>query len=472
MRNAILYLICTAMILLFAACQPTPEREFLVNKNEGVVEGALAATPAPTEDQLAYLRSQTPKPYEESIAKKPAYQIWQEDMDYGKTSLHFKNEIEIPDRSTFAVYGLKHFQPTDEFAARFVAYFAGDATGVRGNVMTREQLEQEYLRRLAGDTDPATGETTYPSKEELEQLEKRILEAPYEAYSSFDVNNSEIKLPINGTYKLADGINVVISIDSGVVQFKASDDINGTQPESWVMDGTAILGMPAHALEHVNISKDTALEVAQKTLNDLGISGMDIAETTKSRLMRGSAVLGDPEEKYVYAEGWMVTFVRNNGGYIPMSFEHMYSYTWGESPPDVAVPFTQESIQIFVNENGVQYLHWNSPMEITEVLNENVTLMPFEDIQYWLLRYLKSAIAYRESECSSLNRYVERIALTSCTIPKKDSTGEYILCPIWIVVYSEDGDTLYGRGYFYMAVNAIDGSSVAVTPYWKAPEHQ
>ena len=45
--------VCTvALTLLLAACQPTPEEDIIVNKGDGALEAAIAATAVPSEQPL------------------------------------------------------------------------------------------------------------------------------------------------------------------------------------------------------------------------------------------------------------------------------------------------------------------------------------------------------------------------------------------------------------------------------------
>lgn len=73
-----------------------------------------------------------------------------------------------------------------------------------------------------------------------------------------------------------------------------------------------------------------------------------------------------------------------------------------------------------------------NPMEVAETLNENVTLMPFAEIQSWIRQYLKNELTGFSDEKkkyhmgSDTDDYtVERVLLTSTLLLIKD-TNEYM----------------------------------------------
>ena len=45
-----------------------------------------------------------------------------------------------------------------------------------------------------------------------------------------------------------------------------------------------------------------------------------------------------------------------------------------------APAYPQESIEMDIRDSGVTYMYWSTPSELGRTLNENVTLMPFEQV--------------------------------------------------------------------------------------------
>ena len=52
MTNKRMFLIACAVILLLTACQPTPAEDIIVNRGDGALEEAIAATAVPSEQPL------------------------------------------------------------------------------------------------------------------------------------------------------------------------------------------------------------------------------------------------------------------------------------------------------------------------------------------------------------------------------------------------------------------------------------
>ena len=142
-----------------------------------------------------------------------------------------------------------------------------------------------------------------------------------------------------------------------------------------------------------------------------------------------------------------------------------------DNPPDYTPPWPEEYIEIFVDQNGVQMFCWDSPAEVTEIVSNNVALLPFDQFHQRIKAQLKYKFIWMDEAGYEMKTEVEvtRIVLGLAMISIKDNTEEALLVPAWYVLYDQFDD--YGdedrnsQGYSMvyedaLVINAIDGSII------------
>lgn len=79
-----------------------------------------------------------------------------------------------------------------------------------------------------------------------------------------------------------------------------------------------------------------------------------------------------------------------------------------------------ESIRIYVDETGIKTFEWENPIEIVEVLNQNVLVLNFEEVKERILGYIKYGYSYvaqqfkdMGSELSDQRIKIDKIVLTN-----------------------------------------------------------
>jgi hypothetical protein len=126
----------------------------------------------------------------------------------------------------------------------------------------------------------------------------------------------------------------------------------------------------------------------------------------------------------------------------------------------------QDTITVYVDETGIQFFSWTDPIEVIETLNENVSLLPFEDVK----ERIKSNIKYGYSKSAEdgwangeCDISVDRVMLANVLVPIKDDLQHQTLSPTWLVYYTFYVDyksKVIDEWKSVFAVNAIDGSSI------------
>lgn len=104
-------------------------------------------------------------------------------------------------------------------------------------------------------------------------------------------------------------------------------------------------------------------------------------------------------------------------------------------------------------------LEWRYMYKVNEVTNENVDVLPFEDIQESARKYFKMAFA-GASDPQTKKLLVKEVVLTSAFAQVKDDMEHMYRVPAWAIFYiGDDEEREYGWTSI-MLINAIDGTLI------------
>lgn len=112
-----------------------------------------------------------------------------------------------------------------------------------------------------------------------------------------------------------------------------------------------------------------------------------------------------------------------------------------------------ESIQVVINDDGVQMVYYNAPLEITGVLQENCALLPFEQMMEIARSVMSLKYAYQESRQGEWQCTVTEIRLGYMRIRSKNSPDVYEFVPVWDFFEAQSLNSL-------LTINAIDGTVI------------
>ena len=131
------------------------------------------------------------------------------------------------------------------------------------------------------------------------------------------------------------------------------------------------------------------------------------------------------------------------------------------------------------------HLQWQAPSVLKEELNENVSMLPFEDMMEIFAQQFENNYAHVSeygAEYITKREYtIDRIALNYMTVARRNS-DEYLVVPVWdffssaVYTYSDDYMTEvydhyildennqrivdYGDNFSFLTINAIDGTVI------------
>lgn len=212
----------------------------------------------------------------------------------------------------------------------------------------------------------------------------------------------------------------------------------------------------------MNMTLEEAENLAKKTLADLGLEDA----------VRTSCFVGHYtgfNEKIIGIENseqcYVLYFCRPvNGVPVTYFYDCEGTSTFAES---YAYPWTQEVIEVYVNNHGVVGVMWENAGTLTDTINQNVTLLSWKYIQN---------IAAQQFHRKEIGQYmiggltdeaiikIDKITLGMMRVAKKNTSGEYMYIPVWDFfgdyVYQRDSDSYSERACSMLTINTIDGSII------------
>ncbi len=111
---------------------------------------------------------------------------------------------------------------------------------------------------------------------------------------------------------------------------------------------------------------------------------------------------------------------------------------------------------MFITDEGLLCLGWDSPKETVLVANENVQLLPFEEIRKNMMKIIEFCTA--GSKNSPI--LVKRIVLTTAIAQIPDQGDEAFLVPAWAFFMTSEENERDHITQKVLLVNALDGTMI------------
>ena len=156
------------------------------------------------------------------------------------------------------------------------------------------------------------------------------------------------------------------------------------------------------------------------------------------------------------SKGWLINLGRNDNNSKPVDF---LSYSFVEAlvleDDRYSTPWFNESLAIYITDDGLEMLEWKNPKKITAELNKNIELLPFSEIQESVKKLIASGTKWTAETSFQTELNVFKIFMTYGAIRPKNTNEYRYLLPVWIVEY------VYNRSpgeVCFFAINAVDGT--------------
>lgn len=474
-RVIILCLICTLLL----ACVPTPTEEVVLNKTEGRLEAAITETtlvPAYETEQVELQTGGTepeapqgsdPQPTDEptgtlraALSAPEHYTDAVENKVYGGTlTVQIDADVEIPNVSAVPVFTVRDRAFTPEEREHITKLLLGDGPYYNFNSALEEQMRvkrriETLMKQLSDYNSRAYGED-YPYESarmsletELDYAQKHYASLPQPGQSQSWTGSFAAERVV-----VADARNRHVGISDTSIFFY---DEFGSAPEPFG-------GHIPETAEQTEAMQTTEAQFFDMTGEHFAAVGVKGANEWLVKYYHVSPEQLPKEEEY------SVNMAHTVAG-IPC---YPYSAFHGSDTAQQAAGFSQdydspmipEHCDVLVQNGKVAAIQWYNAFAVAGTENENVALLPFDDVlnvfrqQIFRSIYLDPAEGNQPETVE--NMVVERIVLSYMRVKKKDAPNEQYLLPVWdFMGYTEDISKEWFANQSLLTINAIDGSII------------
>jgi len=472
MKKLLVMLLAALMVLpSFTACQKTPESPIVVNKNaENLVEKAAGDSGA----GAGSLREQVLAP---------------DVMDIETKTEHFSvvahAEVKLPQTDTIPMILVKTGMFSQETVNRLWQILIGDRTMYRPHTdadRTKEELEQAIIL-LQSDINRIEHNEYYEENKALREAELSRLQELYK--TAPDTYTPTVASPEIGEYTRSGNsefhfTGVEATDNAGTTFYVCNDswyesrDKNAIQNSVFLYQTQGYTGFAYGKASTTDIMAEDvidnakypglamqpkqAVETVDRFLAELKVPmQIDRIQIYDNAPASGDMAQNAPDWCYLISCHRMVEeyecaaifgYTGTPGG------ENEYSSAW-----------TYEQLYFLVNDDGIVFVEWHSPLEIGEKKVDSCKLLPFSEIQSIFEKMMQVIWEYQSQECETLTCNITEVRLELMRVLEQGSTENGLLIPVWnfygtrqrVFENGETDETLPG---IMLSVNAVSGSII------------
>ena len=427
-RHGIASGLAVVLALLLTACQPTPESVAVIQAG----------------DFLENLQEAPFEPYEA-----PGH------VSDRKTknglAITFDAEVIVPEASAYSIVELEQVKYTEAEYAALMDFFVPGANWISSMQQTKADLIEMNYRIQSSDryTESEKKEHDRTIQEDLLLAPESVTQTPFDLAAAYADGRGSAWYP-------QEGFNASFAFNKALGSWQYQRE---AQTYVQIKDFLTpdVTESDAFMLEDFDrdpeITQEDALAAAQELLRELKLTGFALYSAAKG-------IAYEYREPITY--GWQFIFTRESCG-LQTQYEFQGWKTWKNSPPPAYVsPWNEEVVSVFVDANGVYTCGVRGLARQTEVLYENVALLPFDMLLERIERQMVYQHASQGEGVSKQAVEIQSISLYLSMINIKDKLGYGMLIPSWTVeyIFSYELNGVEERYTNSTIFNAIDGSYI------------
>ena len=475
-------------LLLFAcfttACQPTPEETIVKSKAGDEIQQAIDTTAEPD-------------------SKKEVSHITESAInDLNTITVNIDSDVTVPDADSMPMATVERGSFTQEQLDKFIEVLFGDVPLYDSNVpLTKDEIMEEILKLKRSATDLESDMAQSEGITTLAELQERADELIAEREKQYAVApdtpqyveaDTDVTTPIlyndnEPTIYKGEPIGSYVSAiaDLGKENMAWLDLSKSLRGDHLGFSNFDTIGfnmfqlrgsVPAGTKQPDGVTM--GYEDAKRLAIDM-LSALNLNENFSfgNAYIGRSTDMGDPEDKQYY-----VFFFERiiNGVHVTHDFHGIA--TTSSDDPAYAEPLRYENLNMWVDDTGVVQVYWDSPLNVTEIVNDNVEMAidakKAAEVMTKQLFLQYADMFYGNAERIEID--ITGIRLGLARIRYRGHPGEYILAPVWDF-YGEvklkltessdlakeatlDEDGMYMNNFCHYqsigTINALDGSVV------------
>lgn len=477
MKRTILLIFAVSLLFCVTACQPTPEKPIVVNKNDGKFEAAIKQEPTTSQD--TDITPEIDTTYYSDTMEYEAVDHWKQTIELSdKMTVLADADILLPKVSAYPIEKLAKYPFTIEQINQMKDYFVKEDVKYiqdKSGVKTKADYAEEILqikKNINIVENGGDGEDPDLLREIIKEMEKEMANAPDKVPKDLVIDSPVfdkdggfwLRLQyLDGTKtgllfgRREHGSFGYIRRDVGSMGTEIACEMNKTNDvKKWA--DLSIKNLEKMKQNPMDLKQ--SIEKAKIVLNDLNVTDMQFEKSER--------VLLGGENKY-NEHALSLMFVRECGG-IPSVVTRDYMERQPIMPEDLfSPPFSLETVEFVISESGViEEFEWRYATKIAQIVTQNAILLPMDELKERIskqLYYNNARFDDNSDSKLSKNINIKSIELKSSYINVKDDPSSAYVAPVWVVKYTNtylyngvpDLEDTYTNE---LMLNAIDGGVV------------
>lgn len=470
MKKIIYLTISLFSLFTITACQKTPESPIVRGKDiDNIIEKAIESPIVADADSEDDLR----RPLEA-----PEKLVMEMEGVKGNLKIHVDADVIVPDTEGMPVARVTMGQFSEEDVKNLYEALSGDAKPIDPDSQPSSEYYLQRVQELRELKKSGDYDEKFSSTEEIDRAINELMKQAASAPDSFEPVEPDFSFKDNqdeGMGSIGPYVRLRFMPDDNTIsEINVVQDLYGSGAfAEYIRDNTK--GSEANALEIAcsfpieqgilpTIGEDEAQKLAQDTITKLGLFDFTCTGKRISTIYNDMPPSGEPIDQNEAVYEFMFTRKIND---VPITYTNDDGLTTVHEA--YHRPWMYEKIRIFIDDDGVFYLKWNSPYVVKEIVSDASTMLPFSDIQAIFQKMAPMKYEVLDSdERYSYEMKVTEARLGLMRVTEKDVGDSGLIIPVWDffgTLMRKDGqyEVIDGRSEEYNAfltINAIDGSII------------
>lgn len=443
-----LFLLCLCAILLLIGCQPTPEVEVIPNKGEAKKWQVEAKPYVPEEQSEPAAAVEAPVEIEQQGG--PLYEMlgacptWSmETEDFGFSIVAQDCPVYLPDVSAVPVVeaARRDFTQADIDAVA-AAMFPADTVWYPEVIWTKEDMAKEMQELMVemANRDPEKDKEWHRDdkyyQDKLAMYKERYEEAPYAADvvpTTLAINDCQKDYRLDKKGKLYPGVKAETRVNGEHWTLNARTSVEDplmTYIEAIRVPLWTDRQQPLDAPYGVQMTREEAIQSANEFVQTV-TGGNEYSVCYCAPLMAMPNQESDGDRTVATLQDrwsqWGLVLMRTFNG-CPSAYA---SEDVGSSMDStVSQPVQYERIELHIDDQGVSYFRWNTPMKVTGVVNASARLISFDEAAKNAMSQVAARWKYdaeRDKENGKeITIYMQRVTFGLWRVQKKGGGFYYV----------------------------------------------
>ena len=444
----ILSFIIVLLMCFLAACQQTPEKEVVVNRGSSSL------------DELVLEKADQGESWTQ-IEDRIVWDVTKNvDTEIGECSITVSMDVEMPKYpGPVPVYLIE----PGEFSFDFLEFAAKHL--MTGEIYDGQPSKQDVAAEILSAKKFISEHTVLDGYQTDLDDYYNFLD---EKYNNAPENNSEAKFEFTENDYGQNGLQVKSYLDDNSIEnFSSLSDetgksdnftfhVNEFQKSFYKLNEISAENIQAEGAE---ITYTQALAAADNTMTALFEEPFVMMHTDVIDKINHLEYLWNDGDVTSLGQAYVFNYFREYDGFTSLYINP--PSTIMNEKTEYAKPYIREYAVIVVDDRGVVYMKYDSYSDTVEKLNEDVGLMPFEQI----LERFKDDVFHHYLWGRSAEITITQIEFGMVREPVKDNPNQYMMIPAWNFIGDFKtnlfgDDTFEQCGKSILVLNAIDGGIV------------